>query len=94
MWYDLLIASDNFLGVTQGQDDPYAWTNGAGCDYNLGGERYSFTGQSERDILGNSSRIVYNIDEGTTLGPMDTHLLLGGVTPSHDAYSFEVCVDL
>ena len=84
------MASDGFLGVTQGQDDPYSWTTGAGCDYSLGGSRYSFTGRSVDDILSNSSRLIYNIDEGTSLGPMDPHLLLGGITPTHDAYSFEV----
>ena len=90
MWYDLMMASERFLDVTQGEDDPYSWTNGAGCGYDLGGERYAFTDAVEQDILSNSSRLVYNIDEGTTLGPMDPHLLLGGVTPTHDLYSYDV----
>eukprot|EP00977_Amphora_coffeiformis_P025775 scaffold22137_cov164-Amphora_coffeaeformis.AAC.1 len=89
MWYDLLISSDGFLGVTQGQDDPYSWTTGAGCDYELGQSRYSFTGQSTEEILSNSSRLVYNIDEGVTLGPIDRHLILGGVTPPIGEYDYE-----
>jgi hypothetical protein len=69
--------------------DPYSWTTGAGCGYSLGGSRFSYTGQNEEDILGNSSGIVYNIDEGVSLGPMDAHLLLGGVTPPVGDYSPE-----
>ena len=55
---------------------------------NLGGERYSYTGQSVEDILRNSSRLIYNIDEGVTLGPIDRHLLLGGVTPPIGSYNY------
>jgi hypothetical protein len=25
MWYDLLIGSDSFLSIEEGQDDPYTW---------------------------------------------------------------------
>ena len=89
MWYDLLISSENFLDVVQGQDDPYSWTTGAGCGYDLSGSRYSYTGQSEEDILSNSSSLVYNIDEGVSLGAVDRHLLLGGATPNIGEYNYD-----
>jgi hypothetical protein len=41
LWYDLLIDSPAFLGVTQGEDDPYTWTTGQGCGYELRGQRKS-----------------------------------------------------
>jgi hypothetical protein len=89
MWYDLLFASDSLLSITQGQDDPYSWTTGAGCGYTLGGGRYSYTNQSEQDILHNASRLVYNIDEGVQLGSVDRSLLIGGATPAVGEYNFE-----
>jgi hypothetical protein len=49
--------------------------------YTLGGERFSYTGQSESDILGNASREVYNIDEGAAIGAVDRNILIGGATP-------------
>ena len=30
MWYDLLVDSPNFLGLVQGDSDPYVWTLGQG----------------------------------------------------------------
>ena len=89
MWYDLLLTSESFLDFVQGQDDPYTWTTGAGCGYSLGGERYSYTGADEEDILHNASRLVYNIDEGVSLGAVDRSLLIGGETPSIGDYSFD-----
>lgn len=38
--------------------------------------------------MSNSSRLIYNIDEGATLGTVDPYLLLGGVTPPIGEYSF------
>lgn len=79
MWYNLLL-DNNFLGITQGEDDPYSWTNGNGCGYDLGGERYSYnqTDVTESDILKNSSRDLYFLDEGSSIGALDKSLLLGG----------------
>lgn len=64
MWYELLLDSESFLGIRQGEDDPYTWTLGAGCGYSLGGERDPYTNRSETDILGNASRELYFVDEG------------------------------
>lgn len=89
MWYDLLISSPGFLDVKQGEDDPYSWTNGAGCGYSLGGSRFSYTNQSDEDILLGASREVFNIDEGTSLGPVDRNLLIGGSTPGIGEYDQE-----
>ena len=89
MWYNLLIASPGFLNVVQGEDDPYTWTTGSGCDYNLAGGRFSYTNQTEDDILSNASRIVYNIDEGVSIGPVDRNIIVGGADPVVGEYSFE-----
>lgn len=89
MWYDLLISSPGFLDVKQGEDDPYSWTSGAGCGYSLGGSRYSYTNQSDESILLGASREVFNIDEGTSLGPVDRNLLIGGATPGVGDYDQE-----
>lgn len=80
MWYNLLL-DNNFLGITQGEDDPYSWTNGNGCGYDLGGERYSYnqTDVTESDILGNSTGDLYFLDEGSSIGALDKSLLIGGV---------------
>lgn len=88
MWYDLLLDSDGFLSLTQGEDDPYTWTLGAGCGYSLGGERDSYTGKSELDILGNASRELYYVDEGVSVGVIDRNLLLGDVSPGVGKYDF------
>jgi hypothetical protein len=88
MWYDLLMASPDILNIVEGEDDPYSWTTGQGCDYSLGGERFSYTGQSESDILSNSSRQVYNIDEGVAIGAADRNMLIGGATPAVGDYNF------
>lgn len=89
MWFDLLLDSDSFLGLTQGEDDPYSFTLGSGCGYSLGGERDPYTGKAEVDILGNASRELYFVDEGNSVGALDRHLLIGDVTPSVDDYSKE-----
>jgi hypothetical protein len=39
MWYDLLVDSPDFLNLIQGESDPYVWTTGQGCGYNLDGSR-------------------------------------------------------
>jgi hypothetical protein len=88
MWYDLLLDSESFLGLTQGEDDPYTWTLGAGCGYRLAGERDPYTGKSEADILGNASRELYYVDEGISLGVIDRNLLIGDVSPAIGEYDF------
>lgn len=87
MWYDLLIDSPSFLGIVQGQDDPYSWTTGQGCGYELKGSRFSFSNQTEETILQESSRELYYIDEGESVGAIDTNLLLGGVNPPVGEYN-------
>ena len=56
MWYDLLIDSDSFLGIQEGVDDPYTWTTGQGCGYELRGQRDPYSGMSESSILQGASR--------------------------------------
>jgi hypothetical protein len=85
MWYDLF--TDAFLELKQGVDDPYTWTTGKGCGYSLQGERHPYTNKSESDILYNASRELYYVDEGVSLGPVDRHLLMGGVDPIIEEYS-------
>jgi len=87
MWYDLFI--DTFLDLEQGVDDPYTWTLGQGCGYELQGERDAYTNQNDSTILSHASRELYYVDEGTSLGPVDRHLLMGDVTPNIDDYSME-----
>jgi hypothetical protein len=89
MFYDRLIDSGSFLGLTEGVDDPYSWTTGQGCGYDLQGERNSYTGMSDESILYNASRELYYIDEGETVGVISPTLLLGDVTPPIGKYSFE-----
>eukprot|EP00525_Craspedostauros_australis_P007632 CAMPEP_0198134658 /NCGR_PEP_ID=MMETSP1442-20131203/60188_1 /TAXON_ID= /ORGANISM="Craspedostauros australis, Strain CCMP3328" /LENGTH=1556 /DNA_ID=CAMNT_0043795805 /DNA_START=403 /DNA_END=5073 /DNA_ORIENTATION=+ len=90
MWYDLVIDSPSFLGLTQGTSDPYVWTTGQGCGYSLGGERAFFTDVTDDDVLlRNASGQLYYIDEGSSLGPVDRNLLLGGTEPSTSEYSPE-----
>ena len=71
MWYDLLLLSDSFLGLVQGQSNPYTWTTGAGCGYTLRGSRAIYSNQSDEAILLGASDILYNIDEGASIGPVD-----------------------
>jgi hypothetical protein len=87
MWYDLVVDSPAFLGIVQGESDPYAWTTGGGCGYTLGGQRASYTNQSESDILLAASGKLYYIDEGVSVGAVDRNLLIGGTTPSVDESS-------
>jgi len=89
MWYDLLIDSPFVLDIRQGESDPYTWTSGAGCSYDLGGSRFSFTGQSDESILQNASTELYNIDEGTEIGVVDRNSLIGDVYPPVGEYSLE-----
>jgi hypothetical protein len=56
--------------------------------YTLSRERFSYTGQSESDILGNASREVYSIDEGAAIGGVDRNILIGGGTPLVEEYNF------
>lgn len=88
LWYELLIDSPSFLGIVQGQSDPYVWTTGQGCGYTLRGQRYSYTNQSESEVLHNSSRLLYYLDEGTSVGPIDRNLIIGGATPRVGDYDF------
>jgi hypothetical protein len=80
MWYDLLIASPGFLNIVEGASDPYTYTLGEGCGYDLAGERASFTGKTESEILLAASRNIYYIDEGASLGALDKALLIGGAS--------------
>lgn len=82
MWYDLLVDSDGFLGLTQGKSDPYSWTNGEGCNYTLTGERAIYTNQTESSILKAASDYLYFIDEGVSVGALEKKLLMGGTVPS------------
>lgn len=89
MWYDLLFTSEALLDFMKGKDDPYSWTIGTGCGYSLKGERFSYTNQSDASVLYNSSRLLYNIDEGTSYGVVDPSLLIGGANPAIGEYSYE-----
>lgn len=80
MWYDLVIASPGFLDIVEGVSDPYTYTLGQGCGYTLTGERASYTGKMESEILLAASRDIYFIDEGASLGALDKSLLIGGAT--------------
>jgi hypothetical protein len=82
MWYDLLIDSPSFLGLTQGKSDPYVWTTGQGCGYSLGGSRYSYMNStSQEELMGGVSGELYYVDEGESLGAVDRNLLMGGRHP-------------
>lgn len=82
MWYDLLVDSPNFLGLVQGESDPYVWTTGQGCGYELGGSRYPYTDSaSTEELMGNASGELYYIDEGESVGAIDRNLLMGGRNP-------------
>ena len=81
MWFDLLVDSDSFLAVTQGTTTPYSWTTGQGCGYQLRGNRYSYSGQSEEDILSNVSTPLYYWEEGESIGVVDTTVLIADISP-------------
>ncbi len=87
MWFTLLVDSSNFLKLKQGEDNPYTFTAGLGCGYKLSGSRYSYQDQTEADILNHSSRIMYNVDEGTAVGPVNRQILMGGAVPDIDDYN-------
>ena len=89
MWYDLLIDSPSFLGIVQGQSDPYVWTTGQGCGYTLKGVRNPYTSQNEVDILQKASRELYYVDEGVSAGAIDRNLLIGDAVPAVGEYSQE-----
>lgn len=82
MWYDLLVVSSGFLDIQEGVDDPYTWTIAEGCGYELRGERGSYTGKSESEILKTASSDLYYIDEGSAFGVVDPGLLIGGTKPT------------
>lgn len=89
MWFDLLIDSPFVLEIKQGESDPYTWTNGVGCGYDLGYSRFSFTDQPEDVILQNASGELYNIDEGAEIGVIDRTALIGNTYPPVGEYSFD-----
>jgi len=82
MWYNLLVDSYSFLNIVQGTSDPYTWTTGEGCDYGLKGSRASYTNKTDEEILKAASGKLYYIDEGSSSGPLDLSLLMGGVDRS------------
>ena len=88
MFYDFLIASDQFLGITKGKSNPYMWTSGNGCDYSLGGSRDPYTNVTTKDILTHASRELYFLDEGVAIGAVDRSLLIGGASPAIGEYNF------
>mmetsp|Transcript_3113 Transcript_3113/g.3680 ORF Transcript_3113/g.3680 Transcript_3113/m.3680 type:complete len:1362 (+) Transcript_3113:138-4223(+) len=79
MWYDIVIDSNAFLNIEQGVSDPYSWTSGQGCEYYLKGERFSYTNQTETEIIKATSNPLYYIDEGVSIGALDKSLLMGGI---------------
>jgi len=87
MWYDLFI--DTFLGIEQGVDSPFTWTLGQGCGYSLAGERDQYADSNETSVLASASEILYYIDEGTSVGPIDRNILIGGANPSIEEISSE-----
>lgn len=87
MWFDRLMFSSMFMSVKEGVADPYTWTLGIGCQYDLKGERFSYTGKTEKEILKASSEYVYNIDEGVLIGIPDRNILIGGATPKVGEYN-------
>ena len=89
MWYDLLIASDNFLNITEGESDPYSWTVGVGCGYEITEPRGFYTGQDDATVLQTASRDLYYFDEGTLLGVVQPELLVGDSFPDVGDYSFD-----
>lgn len=86
MWYDLVIDSPNFLDITRGVDDPYTWTSGEGCGYEIRGSRFDYTGRTEEDILQAASGNLYYLDEGKMLGPIDRNILMGDTAPPIGEY--------
>ena len=89
MFYDLLVDSPSFLVIRQGESDPYSWTNGNGCGYDLRGSRDPYTNRSESSILFNASRVLYNVDEGVSSGAIDRNFILGGTVPSVQEIDFD-----
>lgn len=86
MFYDLLVDSDAFLNIKQGESDPYDWTTGNGCGYSLTGSRYSYTNMAEESILVNASRDLYSFEEGAALGAIDARTLMSS-TPRVGDYN-------
>jgi hypothetical protein len=81
MWYDLMVDSPSFLNLIQGESDPYTWTTGQGCGYDLGGARFQYDAADATSILANASGELYYIDEGESVGAIDRNLLMGGIEP-------------
>lgn len=67
----------------------FSSVTGEGCGYSLAGSRFSYTNKSEEEILVGASAEIYNLDEGTRLGPADRNLLLGGTVPAIGEYDAE-----
>lgn len=89
MWYDMVVDSPYVLDIKQGESDPYSWTSGLGCGYDLGYSRFSYTNQSEDSILRNTSTFLYNIDEGAEIGVVDRSSLIGDAYPTVGEYSLD-----
>jgi hypothetical protein len=93
LWYDRLIDSSSFLGLQEGQDDPYTWTLGQGCGYTLRGERDVYTNMTEDEILLSSSRELYYIDEGESVGAISPVLLIGDAATKGNNFPTYSAVD-
>lgn len=89
MWFDLLIDSPFVMDIMKGVSDPYLWTSGIGCGFDLGYSRFSYSGQDEDTILQNASGELYNIDEGAEIGVVDRTALIGDADPPVGEYSYE-----
>lgn len=85
LWYGLLIDSPGFLGLVEGVSDPYTYTSGEGCGYDLGGERATYKDKNESSILLAASGELYFIDEGSSVGALDKALLMGGTRTTKPA---------
>jgi len=90
MWFDLLVDSPAFLNLKQGDSDPYSWTLGQGCGYDLGGQRFSYDPEDDKIaadvmfqeyLMANASGELYYIDEGEFVGPIERTLVMGGLEP-------------
>lgn len=92
MWYDLLIASDAFLAIVEGVQDPYLWTTGQGCGYELRGARAKYTNETQEAIMDAANGYLYSLDEGVSVGVVVPDLIIGGVefSPNNTRTSISV----
>lgn len=76
-----------FSPLLLGSSDPYTWTLGEGCGYDLGGRRFSYNSGDPNDpafqekLMKSASGELYYVDEGSSVGPIDRDLLIGGFEP-------------